>query len=74
MPISWLGKVILWFAQKGFPRASQGSLNPNEGGQQDVHFTSFNFLDSPGMQRNHFGQPLLGESLKHSFTADIVAE
>jgi hypothetical protein len=49
-------------------------LQPNNGRQQDIHFARFNFLDRPGVQRHHFGKPFLGDSLKHSFPADIVAE
>lgn len=72
--IFWSGKIILWPAQKSFPRTAQGSLKPNERRKQDVHFTGFNFLDCAGMQSHHFGKPFLGDSLKHPFTADIIAE
>ena len=72
--IFWLWKIILWLAQKRFPRATQGSLKSDKCRKQYVHFTSFNFLNCAGMQSHHFGKSFLGDSLKHSFAANIVAE
>jgi len=72
--VYWIWKANLRLVQKRFPRTSQGSLKSNKGRKQYIHFTGFNFLDCAGMQPHHFGKPFLGDSLKHSFTADIVAE
>jgi hypothetical protein len=49
-------------------------LKPNKRSKQYVHFTGFNLLNCAGMQPYHFGKPFLGDSLKHSFAANIVAE
>jgi hypothetical protein len=49
-------------------------LEPNERRKQYVYITGFNFLDGSRMQPHHFGKPFLGDSLKHPFAADIIAE
>ncbi len=53
------------------PGTTQRPLNAPNRGQQDVDAPGFDFLDGPGVEVNHFGQPLLGDVSPHSLPAHV---
>lgn len=44
-----------------FPRASQGFLQSQDGGEQKVELAGFDFLDGASIQFHEFGQFFLGQ-------------
>jgi hypothetical protein len=64
----------LCFPQKIFPRTTQSALKADNSCQKNIYFPSFDFLNGSGMQRDHFGKPLLRDFLTNTLSAHIVAE
>jgi hypothetical protein len=54
--------------------ASESGLEPQQGGEHDVHLARLNLLDCSGIQVGHFRQLFLGESLGAPQGADAVTK
>ncbi len=58
-------------AHQFLPMAAQRPLDAPNGGQQNVDAPGLDFLDSSGIQVDHFRQPLLGDVLPHPLAAHV---
>ena len=56
-------KAVVSITDEFIPGALQRAMNADQGRQQDIQLTRFDFLDRPDIQIDQFREPLLRQAL-----------